>query len=130
MIGNQLPQPDPRGWLAFDAPLPDELQRAEDSTQAADFERHRVPTRGIAPTLWGTDDPEELAKVMTRARAVMTKAGLHAPRTFARPATPTERILLEHLGYELPDELFTAVSFPTYGVRNRRWPQLEITQEV
>ena len=40
MIGNQLPQPDPRGWLAFDA-LPDDLQRAEDSTAAADFDRRR-----------------------------------------------------------------------------------------
>lgn len=35
VIGNQLPQPDPRGWLVFDQ-LPDELQRAEDSTLMAD----------------------------------------------------------------------------------------------
>ena len=39
-IGNQLPQPDPRGWLTFES-LPDDLQRAEDSTAAADFDRRR-----------------------------------------------------------------------------------------
>lgn len=47
-------------------------------------------------------------------------------RAAARPATDTERTLLAHLGYTLPDELFTAVTFLTTGVRNRRWPQLEI----
>lgn len=32
---------DPRGWLTFTAPLGDDLQRAEDSTQAADYDRAR-----------------------------------------------------------------------------------------
>lgn len=41
ITANQLPQPDPRGWLVFDAPLPDDLQRAEDSTAAADYDRRR-----------------------------------------------------------------------------------------
>jgi hypothetical protein len=39
-IGAQLPQPDPRGWLTFES-LPDDLQRAEDSTAAADFDHRR-----------------------------------------------------------------------------------------
>ena len=39
-VGNQLPQPDPRGWLTFDAPLPADLQRAEDAT--ADSDRYRL----------------------------------------------------------------------------------------
>jgi hypothetical protein len=93
-IGNQLPQPDPRGWLAFDAPLPDALQRAEDSTQAADFDHRRFG------------------------------------RKILRPATAAERTLLQHLGYELPEHLTTAVSFKSTSCRHRSWPQLEITQEV
>ena len=53
---------------------------------------------------------------------------------FERPATATERALLAHLGHaesaELPDDLTTHVRWTTVGVRNRRWPQLENTQEV
>lgn len=49
----------------------------------------------------------------------------YGPVTFNRPATPTERELLAHLGYELPDALTTRVLFITRGIRNRRWPQLE-----
>jgi hypothetical protein len=33
---------DPRGWLAFSAPLPDDLARAEDSTAVADKDRRRL----------------------------------------------------------------------------------------
>lgn len=117
---------DPRGWLVFES-LPDDLQKAEDATAAADIERHRSCTYR-SPGTWGITDPEELAAVIARARTVLTKAGLKSSRTFPRPATLTERILLQHLGFDLPAELFTAVSFPTHGVRNRRWPQL--AQEV
>jgi hypothetical protein len=96
---NQLPQPDPRGELVFDA-LPDELQAAEDATAAADHERaHADSGRSIGPILHST-----------------------------RPATPTERILLAHLGYTVPDQLTTVVSYYTTGVRNRTWPQLEGAQ--
>lgn len=50
---------------------------------------------------------------------------------FTRTATPTERALLEHLGYDLTaygadNELRTHITF--FGpLRNRRWPQLEGT---
>lgn len=92
-IGPQYDQPDPRGWLVFHG-LPDDLQRAEDSTRAADWERaHR------------------------------NSEGLYFP--LERPATDAERQLLQHLGYELPDQLTTKVRWITAGVRNRRWPQLE-----
>lgn len=37
-IGNQLAQPDPRGWLVFDH-LPSDLQNAEDGRQYADIEK-------------------------------------------------------------------------------------------
>jgi hypothetical protein len=90
MIGNQYPQPDPRGWLVFES-LPPDLQLAEDSTQDADVAR------------------AEYARY---------------PR-FSRTATAAERVLLEHLGYELPDELTTAVTMLTAGIRHRAWPQLE-----
>ena len=33
---------DPRGWLAFSAPLPDPLQAAEDSTAVCDKDRRRL----------------------------------------------------------------------------------------
>jgi hypothetical protein len=33
---------DPRGWLAWAAPLPDPLQAAEDSTAVADKDRRRL----------------------------------------------------------------------------------------
>jgi len=91
-IGNQLPQPDPRGWLVFTS-LPDDLQRAEDSTAAADFDRRRF--------------------------------GL----VLQRPATDAERTLLGHLGYDLPADLTTHISYTSWSTRNRRWPQLEESQE-
>jgi hypothetical protein len=33
---------DPRGWLTWAAPLPNDLQRAEDSTAVADKDRRRL----------------------------------------------------------------------------------------
>ena len=81
---------DPRGWLVFDAPLPSDLQRAEDATQAADFAR------------W-----------------------TYRPRCFDRPATDTERALLEHLGYTVPAELTTQVSYRSKSTRHRSWPVLQ-----
>lgn len=88
-IGQQHPQPDPRGWLVFTS-LPAPLQNAEDSTQAADRDR------------W-----------------------IGAFVSFDRPATPTERLLLGHLGHDVPDALVTTVSYPSTGVRRRRWLTLE-----
>lgn len=123
-IGAQLPQPDPRGWLVFDA-LPDDMQRAEDSTQAADYQRTQF-FEFNTPAVWGTDDPDQLAVLRARARKVLTQAGMSTVRAKVRPATDTERLLLQHLlGYTLPAELFTAITFLTTGVRNRRFPQLE-----
>jgi hypothetical protein len=46
-------------------------------------------------------------------------------RRFSRAATSTERTLLTHLGYQLPDDLTTRVEWVTPGIRRRRWPQLE-----
>jgi hypothetical protein len=97
---------DRRGWLVFEY-LPDDLQRAEDATQAADYER-----RGSATTQRQHEyDP-------ARGQTVWY---------FTRPATPAERTLLEHLGYTLPAELTTRVEFLTETLRQRRWPQLETT---
>lgn len=44
---------------------------------------------------------------------------------WTRPATPTERLLLERLGYELPEKLQTYITYTTASIRNRRWPALE-----
>lgn len=94
-IGPQLAN-DRRGWLVF-AWLPERLQRAEDATQFADHERFHHRAEGIA-------------------------AG---PGAFRRPATAAERELLQHLGHELPQHLWTLVDYPAAGIRYRRWPQLE-----
>lgn len=103
-IGAQHPQPDPRGWLVFES-LPADLQRAEDSTQHADYGRQNFG--GIR-------------RQFDRAARVWF---------WERPATDAERTLLEHLGYTLPDQLTTRVQFQTETLRTRRWPQLE-TQGV
>lgn len=42
----QLPQPDPRGWLALRY-LPPEYQRLEDSTAAWDFDTRAYKPRGF-----------------------------------------------------------------------------------
>ena len=47
-IGAQLPQPDPRGWLVFDH-LPADLQNAEDSRAAADYDRSKDQQRFTRP---------------------------------------------------------------------------------
>jgi hypothetical protein len=83
----QLPQPDPRGWLAL-RNLPAKIQNLEDSTAMNDRDRMR-------------------------------------PRGFERPATETERILLQHLGFTVPADLVTVVTWPSRSVRRRRWPALE-----
>jgi hypothetical protein len=96
----QIPN-DPRGWLTFSAPLPNELQNGEDSTAHHDF-------YGCEFT-WSSEQTENGAWI----------------DYFERPATATERTLLAELGYTLPDELVTRVSFPSRLVRRRRWPALE-----
>lgn len=87
-IGAHHPH-DPRGPLVFDS-LPPEIQRAEQQTQFADYERRH----------WRASLPEE------------------------RPATSAERLLLEHLGYTVPNDLTTCVRWLSNGVRRRTWPQL------
>ncbi|WP_024445636.1 hypothetical protein [Mycolicibacterium iranicum] len=101
-LPDQIPD-DPRGWLTFNALLPDDLQRAEDSTQYTDFHPADVTWRYETAT-----DTEY----------------------FTRPATATEKALLDQLGYTVPDDLTTRVSFPSPLVRRRRWPALETEQEA
>jgi hypothetical protein len=98
----QQPQPDPRGWLTFTAPLPDDLQRAEDSTAHHDF--------------YGTE---------FRFQSGYDEAADAWVDYFERPATDTEKTLLTQLGYTVPVDLTTRVSFPSPLVRRRRWLALE-----
>lgn len=94
-IGPQLVN-DKRGWLTF-AWLPENLQKSEDATQFADHERFGERASGDA---------------VGRGR-------------FNRAATSAERTLLQHLGYQLPEHLWTVVDYPAAGIRYRRWPLLE-----
>ncbi|MCG7597836.1 hypothetical protein [Mycobacterium sp. PSTR-4-N] len=102
-IGPHRPD-DHRGWLVFEH-LPDELQRAEDATQAADF----AAASSFSMKWSRTVDPDT-------GRVV---------RYFTRPATAAERTLLAHLGYTLPEALDCSVSYVTETLRRRRWPALE-----
>ena len=47
------------------------------------------------------------------------------PRGHQREASEAERILLQYLGFELPEQLTTKVTWPSRSVRRRTWPQLE-----
>jgi hypothetical protein len=133
-IGEQYPADDPRGILTF-SHLPADLQRAEDSTQAADIGR---AARGDwwSPVTWGVDTKAEAQAALKRAGEVIGDAATPGWGRFVRPATPTERLLLQHLGYALPTDdagdpapLYTVVSYVTETLRCRTWPQLE-NQEV
>lgn len=104
-IGRQKPD-DIRGWLTFEH-LPDGLQRAEDATQAADRDH-----AGRPPTHQSVHFSPPNDAVLTHSR-------------FTRPATGTERTLLQHLGFVLPEDLQTQVHWISAGVRQRTWPQLE-----
>ena len=103
-IGPQVIDPY-RGWLVFQC-LPPDLQRAEDSTQAADFTR----------------DPRRMTRYYDRDERVAY---------WLRDATAAEQALLTHLGYTLPAEgdddypLQTWVSYATGTLRRRTWPALE-----
>lgn len=104
-VGTQYPQPDPRGWLVFGR-LPNGLQNAEDATALADYQARTGRDTRWYPIVDPTDDDQVF-------------------RYFTRPATDTERALLGHLGYTLPDELDTYVRFITGTLRQRRWLTLE-----
>ena len=130
---------DPRGILVFEY-LPDDLQRAEDSTQAADRERRLgcglfgsyvelKPTPGggmrVRDTETGRLVPDGVELRDEAAAAGLLRIGWHDWHGFIRDATDAERALLEHLGHtDLPELLYTHIDFKTGTVRNRSWPQL------
>jgi hypothetical protein len=126
-IGAQYPQPDPRGWLVFHG-LPQDLQRAEDSTQYADI--HRASRGDYAdPAMWDVSTRDEARAALKAAAEVLGRAAMPGYSGFVRPATDTEKTLLTHLGYALPDPLYTIVTYKSTTLRCRTWPQLK-TQEV
>lgn len=121
-VGPQLQDNGARGWLAFTS-LPDDLQNAEDSTLAADRARWDGGWSAGAGLTWKT-----VKTVVPGIRKQGVEPTPSWVRVFDRTTTDTERMLLEHLGYEPPDDLVTRVTFFA-AVRNRRWPQLMEEQE-
>ena len=118
---------DPRGILAFSAPLPDALQKAEDSTQAADFDRYRT---GLSHYYRDFKPDRDTVAARDDAQAAGAQR-IHWTSwySYLRDATDTERALLAHLGYDVPAAsalFYTRVTFFTTGVRNRTWPALNI----
>ena len=87
--------------------------------------------QGIDPRGWLVFEtlPDELARAEDSRNFADHDRRILKPRGFTRPATSTERALLSHLGYQLPDELLTVVTFKSRSVRHRAWPTLE-DQEV
>lgn len=88
----------------------------------------QLDDNGIRGWLCFTHLPYELQmrEDSTQAADLERCSQRFAPRPLKRPATDTERLLLRHIGFsDLPDDLTTVVTYPTTGVRNRRWPQLE-----
>jgi hypothetical protein len=126
---------DPRGWLVF-TELPADLQNAEDSTAAADAERKRAGPHGfphveLAPVLGAVwvvvGRVRQLDTAELRDDSELLRLGWVGWDGFIRDATAAERALLEHLGHDVPELLYTTVTWPTGGIRNRRWTQLEGT---
>lgn len=74
--------------------------------------------RGILAFTGILPEPYQLAE-----DATLAWDSQHRDRT--RLATPVERVLLEHLGYRLPDDLRTVVRFTTASIRSRSWPQID-----
>ena len=105
-IGAQIPDRY-RGWLCFTA-LPDDLQRAEDATLAHD-NRDLLDPVHCPEWHWYRHNNRPC---------------------FDRPATDTEKTLLAHLGFTVPDDLKTHVDRITPSVRRRRWPVLEATAQL
>lgn len=94
----QLTQPDPRGILALQHLDPVD-KRAEEATQAAD--KQREPS--------------------TRAYSHQHGRVLDAHK---RPITPTERKLLQALGYDTTGIEHTYVTWISPGVRYRYWKEI------
>lgn len=68
----------------------------------------------------GLRNAEDATQMADQSVADVTGRSRHT-----RSATAAERTLLEHLGYVLPAELRTHVTYLTDHVRRRHWPALE-----
>ena len=70
--------------------------------------------------------PAELQRLEDgTAMADRERSRTRNPRGHTREATETERVLLAHLGFELPEQLTTKITWPSRSIRRRTWPQLE-----
>jgi len=47
-----------------------------------------------------------------------------------RPATEAEKALLTYLGFTVPEDLETIVTYPSGGIRRREWPALAKQREA
>lgn len=111
----QLPQPDPRGILAATGLTPKQ-RLGEDMRLIADND---IWKKYNGPSLIRPEIPGVVLDTF------YSQQDGRAFRCFVRRASATERQMLEQLGYTLPDDLFTAVTYRTESTRFRWWPQLE-----
>ena len=116
----------------FSEPLPDVLQRAEDSTQAADRARwDHGAVDGYFSSLWAGQWTGQPGQLRSFVRDMIELASASHWRSFCRPATATERLLLEAIGYTLPTDepVAVVVDYPSAGVRRRRFPNVTLPEE-
>jgi hypothetical protein len=94
---------------------------------APDLSRiEQLPPGDIRGWLAINNLPPELQRAEdSTAMADKARHRLLNPRGHEREATATERILLQYLGFELPEQLTTKVTWPSRSVRRRTWPVLE-----
>lgn len=100
-----------------------------DNVDLSGIGAHRpCPKRGVL-VFDGPLPPDVQNAEDSRADADFRGRHWRSSVTTERPATATERALLAHLGYELPEVLHTRVQWLTDGVRRRTWPQIPATLE-
>lgn len=74
---------------------------------------------------------DHLPPDLQRAEDATHYRDIHDERDcFNRPATDTERTLLAHLGFTVPEQLSTHIDHVTVGIVRRRWPALEANAQL
>lgn len=74
--------------------------------------------------------PDELQRQMDQtANADHERRSWRPSVPRKRPATDAEKLLLTHLGFNVPSDLVTVVRYPSGGIRHLGWPALVKQQE-
>ena len=75
--------------------------------------------------VWDGPLPDDLQAQEDATQSADFTRRLTHPRGHQRDATSVEVELLTHLGYQVPPDLQTTISWPSANCRRRRWLALE-----